>query len=507
QNEIIFAIDIYTGKINIPSEAYLKNNQIITKVTDGCSFIFFNSANEIIVTSGGTKSNVNKTTKIFTYLPKSNGFIDKGINVNLPTAFSDEYAETDLLIGIIPGSNGTNYGYYIYTKPFENNYTSFAVAESSTTEFSQKFYTYEYYIIPLNNDLSSKNRGYAFVDNRKNLNFIFGSISTQNKAPDFESIYKRIFKLENASSANSTYMFALIDGNYKFLDSYSMISDNGKSMTVSASKGFGTVIDSSSNQQLFATSSDFQENEKVTADAWKFNNFGYDSDTNLLYFSFVGQKINTSTNKANGYKAKMGYFQFSNASLSLNISAFSNEEKLYSLYSVGYDSYSSNNYYMNKQFENSDPIWLSRTSNQTEYTPIANSNNSFSELTVSNMNLIQQIEDNSLFKQTMPENITNKELNNIISSLNVTDGQIKISKISSDNKTGIISLQVEIIQTNKFGDNVANGNIQYTFKIDVGGYSLEKDFIFKFITTDMVNIGYNDKINKINEIKESTGPS
>ncbi|MDE7075280.1 MAG: hypothetical protein K2O21_01425, partial [Malacoplasma sp.] len=410
QNEVIFAIDIYTGKINIPSEAYLKNNQIITKVEDGCGFIFFNSSNEIIVTSAGTWANVRRTTKIFTYLPKSIGFTDKEVPIQLP--YSNEHGETDLLIGIVPGNNGTNYGYYIFSEPRESKNTNFTVAESSTTEFSPKYYTYEYYIIPINDNLSTINRGYTFVDNKTNTNFIFGYVSIQNKAPDFDSVYKRIYKLENASNANNTYMFALIDGYYKYLDSYTLISDNGTAISRTASKGFGTDINSSNNQQLVATKSDFSGNEKITPESWKFNNFGYDSENNLFYFSFGGQKIDTTTNQPNGYKTKMGYFQFNNASLSLNVSAFSNDEKLYSLYSVGQDSYSSkSNYYMNKQFQNDNPFWLSRSSSQKDYTKTANSNIVFSNLTVSNMNLIQQIENNSLFKQTMPENITDSDFN------------------------------------------------------------------------------------------------
>ncbi|MDE6893830.1 MAG: hypothetical protein K2J02_00450, partial [Malacoplasma sp.] len=435
QNEIIFAIDIYTGKINIPSEAYLKNDQIITKVEDGCGFIFFNSANEIIVTSAGIWDNVKRTTKIFTYLPKSIGFTDKETPIELP--YSIKYGTTDQLIGIVPGSNGTNYGYYIFSEPNESK-NDFPVAESSATEVSPKYYTYQYYILPINDDLSGKNRGYTFVDNNKNSSFIFGYVSTQNKAPDFESVYKRIYKLENASNANNTYMFALIDGYYKYLDSYTLISDDGKSISSLASKGFGTDINSSNNQQLLAKKTDFQENEKISADSWKFNNFGYDSKSNLFYFSFGGQKINTLTNQPNGYKTKMGYFQFSDTSLSLNSTAFSNDNELYSLYSVGFDSYTSSNYYMGKQLDHSNPIWLARSGNQN-YAPTTNNNITFSNLTVSNMNLIQQIEDNSLFKQTMPENITDSDLNNIISSLKINNGQIKITKQSSSNQSGLIT--------------------------------------------------------------------
>ncbi|MDE6429296.1 MAG: hypothetical protein K2K18_02150, partial [Malacoplasma sp.] len=503
QNQIVFAIDIYTGKINIPPNAFLKDNQIITNVTDGSGFIFFNSQNQIIVTSGGTKNNVDKSTKIFTYSPKSKGFTYLKQTIDL--AIDNP---TDFLIGIIPGNNGTNYGYYVSTiNPNQNKTVNFNIAESQSTTFNTAFYSYAYYMIPINDNLSTKNSSKTFVDSRKNFDFIFGYISSANKTPNFDDIYKRIFKLENASNTNSIYMFALIDSYYKFLDSYSMISATGLSIQASPSKGFVPVRDSSNNQQLIPIASDFSPNEKVIADSWKFDNFGYDSDTNLFYFSFSGQKINTSTNKSDGYMSKMGYFQFQTTSLSINTTKFSNENNWYSLYSVGYDSYSSKNYYMNKQLSNSEPVWLSRAENQTEYAPIANSNTSFAELNISTQNLIQQIEGSNLFKETMPENITEAQLNDLISKLTVNNGNIKILKISSDNKTGIISARIEITQTNQFGDGVANGNTQYVFEINISGYSMNKDFIFKFITTDMVNIGFNDKINKINEIKESTGPS
>ncbi|MDE6894047.1 MAG: hypothetical protein K2J02_01590 [Malacoplasma sp.] len=504
KNQIIFAVDIYTGKINIPNEAYLKNDQIITKVTDGCGFIFFNSANEIIVTSGGTKANVDATTKIFTYSPQNSGFTDKKLNINLPTADNDGTANNDLLIGIVPGSNGTNYGYYLYSKPNANKF-NWTMGESSSENFVTSGHSsYNYYIIPLNDDLSTKNRAFRIVNNNGNLNAVFGYISNGDALPDFDNIYKRIYKLENASNSSSTYMFALIDSYWKFYDSYTLISDNGKTISVSASKGFGTVRDSSNNQQLLAQKNDFSENEKVLANSWEFTNFGYDEESNLFYFSFSGQRINTTTNQPDGYKAKMGYFQFLNSSLSLNVSDFANEASNYSLYSVGYDSYSSKNYYMGKQLDRSNPVWLSRQEDQKDYVQTPNSNITFSKLSVSSINLIQQIEENKLFKETMPESIKITDLNNLVSSLNLP---IKLLKISSDNQTGTISLQVDITENNNFGDNVPNGSIQYNFLININNYSIEKDFIFKFITTDMVNMGFNDKINKINEIKESTSPS
>ncbi|MDE7099768.1 MAG: hypothetical protein K2N99_00925, partial [Malacoplasma sp.] len=479
-------IDIFTGKINIPNSAYLKNDQIISKVTNNSGFIFFNSANEIIVTSGGTKANVDATTKIFTYSPLNNGFTDKKLTINLPTAYNDESVNNDLLIGIIPGASGTNYGYYVFSKAnaSKNNWT---MGISSTENFVTSGHsTYNYYIIPLNDDLSTKNRNFKVVNNNGNPKVVFGYTSYEDTLPDFDKIYKRIYKLENASNSSSTYMFALIDGYWKFYDSYSLISDNGTTMSVSASKGFGTVRDSSNNQQLLAQQKDFNENEKVLANSWEFTNFGYDSESNLFYFSFSGQKINTITNQPDGYKTKMGYFQFLNSSLSLNVGNFENEANNYSLYSVGYDSYSSQNYYMGKQLYQSNPVWLSRKENQNDYIQTQNSSINFSQLIVSNINLIQQIEENKLFKEVMPENITSTDLNNLVDSLNLP---IKILKISSNNQTGTISLQVEISQTNNFGDNVTNGNIQYVFNIDFYGYSLEKNFIFKFITTDMVNVG------------------
>ncbi|MDE5949247.1 MAG: hypothetical protein K2G54_00040, partial [Malacoplasma sp.] len=505
QNQIIFAIDIYTGMINIPSAAYLKNNQIIGKVADGSNFIFFNSTNEVIVTSCGSKNDANTKTKVFSYSPQNTGFTDKNLTINLPYA-----NEGDLLISIVPGFKGTNYGYYVSSIAKKNNINNFGIAETSSSEFTTNYYSYDYYIYPLNDDLTMQNRSstwtYATVNNNGNNNFRFGYISGENRLPDFNNIYKRIFRLENASSQNSSYMFALIDGYYKFLDSYTLISDSGTYIVSSPSKGFGSVRDSSNDQQLIAKTSNFNANEKVAIDSWKFNNFGYDNESNLLYFSFSGKKINTTNNQFIGYMTKLGYLQFESTTLSLKVSDFTTENSEYNLYSVGFDSYSSSNYYMGKQLDHSNPIWLARSGIQN-YAPTANNNITFSNLTVSNMNLIQQIEDNSLFKQTMPENISNTQINEIISSLNINEGNIKITKQSSSNQSGLITLQVEITQTNNFGDSVANGNTQYVFKIDLNGYSLQKDFIFKFITTDMVNIGFNDKINKINEIKESTGPS
>ncbi|MDE6082660.1 MAG: hypothetical protein K2F52_02130, partial [Malacoplasma sp.] len=512
QNQTIFAIDIYTGLINIPSNAYLKQNQIIAKVADGSGFIFFNAADEIITTSGGKKTDVDKTTKIFTYSLKNKGFVEKKINIDVTFGVSNSTNNNDLLIGIVAGNFGTNYGYYVSSVPKQNKINNFNMAESSTSTFTTNYYSYDYYVVPLKNDLVKENRSYisASVSNNGNANFYFGYISSENKLPDFDSIFKRIFKLENASSQNTSYLFALIDGYYKFLDSYTLISDNGTWIASNASKGFGTDISSSNNQQLIPTTSDFNQNEKVSADSWKFDNFAYDSDSNLLYFSYSGQKINTSTNKPDGYMSKMGYFQFESTSLKFNTSSFSTENNPYSLYSVGYDSYISKNYYMNKQYmeeQSTDPIWLSRSESEINYSPTQKNESSFSELNISTQNLIQQIEGSNLFKETMPENITQDQLNSLISSLNVNNASINISKTSSNNKTGDISIKIEIIQQNKFGDDVANGNVSYVFSLNISGYSMDKDFIFKFITTDMVNMGFNDKINKINEIKESTGPS
>ncbi|MDE5775060.1 MAG: hypothetical protein K2H51_01860, partial [Malacoplasma sp.] len=500
KNQVIFAIDIFTGKINIPNSAYLKNDQIIAKVSDDSGFIFFNTDDEIIVTSGGLRNDVNRTTKIFTYLPQDNGFTDNNLNINLPYATTDE-TRKDLLIGIVAGSTTVNYGYYVSSEAKKNTFNNFGIAESSSTDFTTNYYSYDYYVVPLKNNLTKENRSYnsAVVSNKGNSSFYFGYISPENTPPDFNNIYKRIYKLENASSPTTSYMIALIDGYYKFLDSYTLISDAGYWIMSNASKGFGQDMSSSNNQLLIPKRENFSSNEKVVANSWKFNSFGYDSSSNLLYFDISGQKINTTNNQPSGYMSKMGYLQFSSSALSLKVSDFSTEDKEYNLYSINSDSYSSKNYYMGKQLVNSNPTWLSRSGDNQNYTPIANGNINFSQLNNSNLNLIQQIEENSLFKQTMPENINNTELNNLISSLKINDGSIKISKLSSNNKTGLISLQVEISQTNNFGDNVTNGNIQYTFKIDFYGYSLEKDFIFKFITTDMVNVGFNDKINKINE--------
>lgn len=502
-NQVVFAIDIYTGNINIPNNAFLKDNQIITKVADGSSFIFFNQSNEVIVTSGGTKENVDKTTKIFKYEVKTTGFYDKKLSINIPTAYtSSEGENNDYLLGIYPGKNGINYGYFLYCVPNSKKF-QFSLYESNTDPVrKENNSSYNYYFYPLNDDLTRA--GNFYVVSIANSGYRWGYVGKESEYPKFDDIYKRVFQLENASNPNQTYLFALQDSYWKFYDSYTLLSANGTKFSAQSSRGFG-------NANIIVQKNDFSniENGKITLDSWKFDSFGYDAESNLLYFSF-GAPISEDT-KTTGYLCKMGYYNFSaSTNLVFTASSFEKENNIYNLYSVGFESYTSQDkYYMVKEPQNSAPLWLSRNNNELIYNPTTNSTINFSELSVENQNLIQQIETNKLFKEKMPNSITQSDLKNLLSSLNTSNinDSIQISKVSSDNQSGIITLKVEINHTNNFGDGVQNGNVNYLFQVNIYGYSMQKDFIFRFITTDMVNMGFNDKINKINEIKEVTEPS
>ncbi len=504
-NQVVFAIDIYTGNINIPNDAFLKDNQIITKVSDKSSFIFFNSSNEVIVTSGGKKADVDKTTKIFKYGVKTTGFYDRKLSISLPTlAEANKQPLNDYLIGIYPGKNGINYGYYLSSIKNQKTF-SFTVYETKTQTFAQKDnYSFSYYITPLNDDITSASSPY--IISYANSGYRWGCIGDLDKYPEFDDLYKRVFILENSTNPDQVYLFLLQDSYWHFSSSYTLFSANGTKFSTKSSKGFTGNIVVTQNDY-----SSFQDNEKIEAKSWKWDSFGYDDESNLVYFSFGAPIVNSANSTStNSYLCKMGYYNFSTSTtLVFTGSNFEKENNIYNLYSVGFESYSNDNYYMVKEPQNSDPLWLSKKSNEIYYTPTKDSTITFSELSVENKNLIQQIETNKIFKEKMPSSITQSDLKGILSSLNTSNisDTISISKLNSDNQSGIITLQVEINHTNNFGDSVQNGSVNYLFQVNIYGYSMQKDFIFKFITTDMVNMGFNDKINKINEIKEVTEPS
>ena len=502
-NQVVFAIDIYTGNINVPLNAMLKNHEVITKVEDDSAFIFFNSSNDVIVTSANTRSEVNRTTKIFKYAKDGKGFADRKVNVSLDTAYSPNHqtlghtADTDMFLGLVPGKNKINYGLYLHTEKNYKNGT-LTIQENSGNKTSITTASFNYYIKPLDDDLKSiPGTDFSIVNGYQpdTANWGYWSENTHT-IPKFDEVYKRIYKLENAANQNKTYMFLLIDSYYKTHASYSMFGYEGtqKINDQYTSQGWGGLQPESSN---------YSGVEKVEASNWNFDSFNYDSKSNLIYYSFSGKKIDQNNNKSlNSYLAKMGYISFETAVLKPYYSDFKTETTPYNIYSVNYDSYTSSNYYMVKQAESANPVWMSKEKFGTVYNETANKEIKFSKLSNFN-NLIEQLESN-LFP-VIPESINQNNLNSLFSLDNGNNLNIKI--VSANNASGLIVLRVEVNHKNDFGDDVNNGTTSYVFNVEIKGYSIEKNFLLKFITSDLKNMGFNNKINKINEIKEFTQPS
>ncbi|MDE5775222.1 MAG: hypothetical protein K2H51_02750, partial [Malacoplasma sp.] len=464
-NQVVFAIDIFTGSIHVPLNAMLKNHEVITKVENDSAFIFFNSSNDVIVTSANTRSEVNKTTKIFKYAKNGKGFIDRKVDVSLDTAYSPDdqtfghTANTDMFLGLIPGKNKINYGLYLHTEKNQKN-GILSIQENSGNKTDITTASFNYYIKPLDDDLKSiPGTDFSIVNGYQSdvANWGYWSENTHT-IPKFNEIYKRIYKLENAANQNKTYMFLLIDSYYKTHASYSVFGYEGyeKINDQYTSQGWGG---------LQPTSSNYNGDEKVEASSWNFDSFNYDSKSNLVYYSFSGKKIDKNSNKSlNNYLTKMGYISFESPVLKPYYSEFKTEDNPYNIYSVNYDSYSSSNYYMVKQIEAANPVWMSRSKFDTVYNETANKEINFSRL--SNFNsLIEQLENN-LFP-IMPESINQNNLSSLFSLDNGDSLNIKI--VSANNVNGLIVLRIEINHKNNFGDNVYNGTTSYVFNVEIKG--------------------------------------
>ena len=194
-NLVIFGLDINSGAIIVPSEAKLSDNQVIAKARNNSSFIFFNTKNELIVTSGSTNTNIQNSTKIITF-DTTTGFLNRKGNDETTNNFgtiSGLPASNDYLLGFLPSSvEGINYSFWLYGPVSSSNYAkpqlSYKTSNDTTGASNVSINltggiattSFNYYVFPVNDDFvnltPSNNSGKKFDVANKKMILLTGDI-------------------------------------------------------------------------------------------------------------------------------------------------------------------------------------------------------------------------------------------------------------------------------------------------------------------------------------------
>ncbi|MDE6429230.1 MAG: hypothetical protein K2K18_01820, partial [Malacoplasma sp.] len=523
-NLVVFGLDINSGAIVVPKNAKLDQNQIIAKARDNSAFIFFNSADQLLVTSGNNLANINKTTKIMNF-DLDNGFsnvANKGNddeNNNFTyTKLSSVVKETDYLLGFIPSSvKGVNFSIWLYDTVYATaNQTpqlSYAISNTKTgapdmsiNQGSNATFSFTYYVIAVSDDFTNITTNLKVINTDDDGANSRGFINNTKNLPDFNSIYKRFFITSSTTSGSNTTekVGFLLDSFDDIFSSFAVSSftiTGGTNPTVDygANKDTNTIYMNYLNVSptIGPKKTDLDDSgieDNVVADNWKFNTVAFDEKSKFVYFSLSSEEYSYLNNTKGAvipgkYLTNTRYIDLSDSVKKAN--SISSDAYVtgnpYTLSDVNFDTYSDdNNIYLAKQvIDGNDGQWLwSSLENLTDDTmdfiptgkePFA-SKIDFSSLT----SLVNDIQNSDVLNDVMPS-----VLNNNLSSLDdfINDkglaNTIKFIGASGNDETGEINLETKITYSNNFGDNIQNGLVSYTSFIQILGFSV-KDFSLDF---------------------------
>ncbi|MDE7111974.1 MAG: hypothetical protein K2N92_00075, partial [Malacoplasma sp.] len=537
-NLVVFGLDINSGAIVVPKDAKLAESQVIAKARNNSEFIFFNSSDQLIVTSGSTNANIQVSTKIMSFDDNS-GFANvKGNDDetnNFGTVAGVVNSTNDYLLGFLPsGVKGINFSVWLYdfaitstnyAKPQLSYSTSNDTTGAPETSINKSGNTgsvtttsYNYYVFPVNDEFvnltPSNNSNYKYsVANMMGNNTYRGYLNSQNSFPDFNSIYKRFFITSSKLTDNTITesIGVLLDSYDKMFASFSTVPVTLNVTNTTFTYGLSNTSTNTSNNKIYfnvannqltgptSGSLNYDETKKtglqndVVVNNWGFNSVGYDKESDFVYFSLSGEEHDySSTGKgdANGkYLTNTRYIDLKSATSDATRVSSDDyiEENPYTLSDVNFDTYSSDNIYLTKQVIDGDNgQWLFTTptnfnDDTKNFEPTTNSKIDFYSLE----NLAKDIQDKSTaLKNMMPSSIQTSSLDDFLKENQWSDF-VKFKKVQGDDKTGEINLETEITYANNFGDSETttasnNGSVYYDSYIRVTGFLASKDFSLTF---------------------------
>ncbi|MDE5952568.1 MAG: hypothetical protein K2G48_00410, partial [Malacoplasma sp.] len=519
-NLTVFGLDINSGAIVVPKDAKLNVNQIIAKARDNSEFIFFNSSDQLIVTSGNKLANINSSSKILSFDEKSAGFSNVKGNDDETNDFSftntNRVINSGMLIGFLPSKEkGINYAFWLASSPrgignvtlaydTSNSTTSSPQISVSMTSTNSK--SFDYVVISVNDNFESIGTDFGTVN--KNGNDINantadrGYINDSTSAPSFQDVYKRFFYTGSTSSNNTLVenFGVLLDSRYSMLLSFASYSVSVDTSTKAVSlkntlesKVYNINVrdgNNADNTTLKGPTSEDLKNlpNDVSIKEWKFNSVGYDKESDFVYFSLSGQEEEIKESdivQLDKYYTNTRYINLkdSNTTKSVSVDTYA-EESPYTLSDVNFDTYSDNkNLYLTKQvIDGSDGQWLSTTvddfdDDTKDFKPTEDSKINFSTL----QTLAKDLESSNALNNVMPSamNVNLNTFDSFLSDKGWTN-IVSFKSATGNNETGEIRLETEITYANDFGDEVKeNGNVSYVSYVQVTGFSM-KDFSLTF---------------------------
>ncbi|MDE5952819.1 MAG: hypothetical protein K2G48_01745, partial [Malacoplasma sp.] len=404
-NLTVFGLDINSGAIVVPKNATLSNDQVIAKARDNSAFIFFNSSDQLIVTSGYTNANIVLSTKIMSF-DDNNGFSNvKGNDAetndfNTITGVADE--SRDYLLGFLPsGVKGINFSIWLFYNANNNGYARTQLTYKSSNAATNApdvsinktggvtTYSFNYYVFPVDDDFVSitpSNDSVRFeIANKLNNVTYRGYLNSTSQMPDFNSIYKRFFITSNSTTGTTVKesVGVLLDSYDKMFASFSVVP-----YVLDATNSSYTYEKDASNRNKTATYMNMANNtitgpnqadslnydavkktgleDNLVVNNWEFSSVGYDKESDFVYFSLSGEEYSYSGNpgEATGkYLTNTRYIDLKpETDIDKRVSADAYiQDSPYTLSDVNFDTYTdTNNLYLAKQAINgSDGQWLS----------------------------------------------------------------------------------------------------------------------------------------------------
>ncbi len=514
-NLVVFGLDINSGSIVVPSAGKLADNQVIAQVRDNSTFIFFNSSDQLLVTSGDTVSDIANSSKIMSFDVSGAGFANvKGNDDStnnfgtLPVSTSSPAVANvnDYFLGFLPSSQkGLNYSLWLYSplRTSGSGNLSYATGIGSSTAKSIVLNKYfNYYVLPLSDNFTVTNNGFTVVNNNSR-----GYLSST--FPKYEDIYKRFFYtgLSETSGTTTESLGILLDSDDDMFSSFVNFKytvNTGSSPTVTA--GSGDMFMNYSTATLTAPQkADLPADLASDADVsnYEFNSVGYDKESNFVYFSLSGAEETGEGNAAtaNGkYLTNTRYVDLKSENLSKAVSSDAYiEDNPYTLSDVNFETYADqDNLYLTKQtIEGDRGQWLSTTvtdfnDDQKDFEPTKSAIN-FSSIE----NFSNELKNSKDLNNVMPSLLGNnlKSLDKFLNDKGLID-IVKFTSATGNDETGEINLQAEITYENDFGDNVEdNGFVSYVSYIHTIGFTSE-DFSWNFMQdTESAVVTIKEKFN------------
>ncbi|MDE5774732.1 MAG: hypothetical protein K2H51_00175, partial [Malacoplasma sp.] len=474
-NLVIFGLDINSGAIVVPKNAKLNDSQVIANARDNSAFIFFNSANQIIVTSGNTIANINSSTKIMSFDETSSGFanVENKGNDEETNNFSYQKGgvmkDADYLLGILPsGVSGVNFSIWLYSVGTHETYDSirlsYATSNTSTDAPEKSIngtsgnntYSFNYYVVPINDNFENINTSAPLVVvNRYNNRTYRGFLNSSNTMPEFNSIFKRFFITSSTVNGGTTTenIGITLDSYDEMFTSFIVAPFNLTGVNSFASGSTTFYMNYTSGDTTGPQKSDLDTAnlpDDVVVDNWELNSIGFDKESNFVYFSLSGKEYNYAADATGDvipgkYVTNTRYIDLRPDTP--NTSGVSSDAYIqdnpYTLSDVNFDTYTSDtNLYLAKQvIDGNDGQWLSTTvtdliDDTKDFEPTTNSKISFSSLDT----LAKNLEESNVINNVMPSSMNSASFNDFLKEKG-WENSVKFISVTGNNETGRISFE------------------------------------------------------------------